>query len=241
MSSPATEMSERKRKAADDDDELSDVGCSAGDTHEAKKRRSDPNTDDDTDDELPPHIPAPVWGHVLDYMSYGEVRSALQVGKIIAVEAVKYVQTINIMNGWEMDVPAARRFANVTEVNILSLLHFHPQDEEFDYYDLQLCGTTAERTVPFIVGFQKLTRIRAGGLDPKDNKFMTYEYARRYLPVVIDAANIGESMSILQTLVAYFIGALSTRLLPTAVENTDGYHVSIETHLTLSFGPCQER
>ena len=210
----------RERKAADDDDELSDVDAgSAGDSHEAKKRRSDTNAedDDDTEDELPPHIPAPVWGHVLDYMPYGEVRSALLVGKIIAVEAVKYVQTLNIMNGWEMDVPSARRFANVTEVNILSLLHFHPQDEEFDYY-LRLCETTAERMVPFIVGFQKLKRIHAGGLDPEDNEFMTYDDAKYYLPDD-DAANSGE---ILQTFVAPFIGALSTRLLPTALESLVG-------------------
>lgn len=43
------------------------------------------------------HLPAEVWGHVLDYMSYDEVRSALLVGKVIANEAVDYVQRLNIM------------------------------------------------------------------------------------------------------------------------------------------------
>ena len=120
-------MGQGKRKAADDDDEWSAAATGSA-YHEAKRRKPHTNTDDNTsadtcavDDALPPssssqspkpmpHIPAPVWGHVLDYMPYGEVRSALLLGKIIATEAAKHVQTLNIMNSWEMDVPAARRF-----------------------------------------------------------------------------------------------------------------------------------
>jgi hypothetical protein len=67
------------------------------------------------------HLPAPVWGHVLDFMPYADVRSALLVGKYIAVEAAKHVQTLNIMKEGEMYIPAARRFANAEEVNILCL------------------------------------------------------------------------------------------------------------------------
>ena len=199
--------SDRKRKADD----------FAGDEAHAKRpAHANPEP-------TAPHIPAPVWAHVLDYMPYGEVRSALMVGKIIAVEAVKHVQTLNIMNGWEMDVPSARRFPNVSEVNILSLVRFRTDDEEDDEHDFYLCETTAERIVPFIVGFQKLKRIRAGGIDV-DNEFTSYDDARRYLPL-LDAANSGE---ILRALVAQFIGALSTRLLPTTVESLIGITSALE-------------
>ena len=229
-------MSQGKRKVAEDDDELSDAATgSAGDTHEAKKRRSHTNSEANADtcavDEhaLPPssssqrpkpmpHIPAPVWGHVLDYMPYGEVRSALLLGKIIATEAAKHVQTLNIMNSWEMDVPAARRFANVTEVNILSLVRFRLGDEELWKDDFYLCGTTAERTVPFIVGFPKLQRIRAGGIEA-DSNFHTYANARHEFAGLIEADNSGE---ILQILISSFTGAFSTRLLPTTVESLLG-------------------
>ena len=237
MSSLATEMSERKRKADDDDEWSAADAGSAGDTHEAKKRKPHTNSEANADtcavdDALPPssssqspkpmpHIPAPVWGHVLDYMPYGEVRSALLVGKIIAVEAVKYVQTINIMNSWEMDVPAARRFANVTEVNVLSLVRFRIGDEELWKDDFYLCETTAERIVPFIVGFQRLKRIRAGGIDGDENfqNFHTYANARHMFADLIEADNSGE---ILRILISSFIGAFSTRLLPTTVESLLG-------------------
>ena len=38
-----------------------------------------------------PQLPAPVWGHVLDYMPYQEVRSALLICKMMANEAVKHM------------------------------------------------------------------------------------------------------------------------------------------------------
>ena len=216
--------SDRKRKAED----------VAGDEAHAKRpahaNLKPPPTHTTVTEPMAPHIPAPVWGHVLDYMPYGEVRSALLVGKVIAVEAVKHVQTINIMNGWEMDVPAARRFANVTEVNVLSLFRFHSQDEEDNYY-LKLCETTAERMVPFIVGFQKLQRVRSGGVGV-DNNFQTYDDARRYADL-IEADN---SDKILHALISSFIGSFSTRMLPTTVESLFGI-TSILKHILIR--PCR--
>ena len=229
ISSPATEMGRgTKRKAEHDADDSVGVGQDA--SNEGKKRRSSAatNADKDATSTKPmrqtPHIPAPVWGHVLDYMPYGEVRQMLLVGKTICTEAVKYVQTINIMNSWEMDAPAARRFANVTDVNILSLLRFHTEDEEVWQNDFYLCGTTAERTVPFIVGFEKLRRIRAGGLDA-DKGFLTYDTARWKFADLVEADDSGE---ILRALVTHFLGALSTRLLPTTVESLLGITAALK-------------
>ena len=103
-----------------------------------------------------PHIPPPVWGRVLDFMPYEEVRSALLVGKIIANEAVKYVRTLNFMKGCQLDVPSARRFASVEEVNCLSLISGW-------WRSTVLCRETTTRLVPLLTTFAKLKQIFVGG------------------------------------------------------------------------------
>lgn len=247
MSSPATEMSQRRKRkaaaAADGGRELAGVG-GAGDAASARaaknrRPRTDDTTNEDTDagdgdalapsssslvgpKPMPAHIPAPVWGRVLDYLPYGEVRSALLVGKIIAMEAVKHVQTISITNGWEMDVPAARRFANVTEVNILSLLRLTADGVEWRLDEFHLCGATAERIVPFIVGFQKLERVRAGGLD-HDSNFVTYSSEiGRYLKGCGGLEYHESHLETTFSLITHLMGAFSTRSLPTTLETMNG-------------------
>ena len=115
-------------------------------------------------DEGIPHLPAPVWGHVLDFMPYEEVRSTLLVGKHIAVEAVKYVQTLNIMKSSQMYIPAVQRFANAEEVNILCLLvGTGDMNEEAgeELYTISL--DTANRTVPFLASITKINGGIVGG------------------------------------------------------------------------------
>ena len=60
----------------------------------SRKRKADELSSDDSGDL--PHLPAPVWGHVLDFMPYTEVRSVLLVGKHIAVE-VTGNRTVNLV------------------------------------------------------------------------------------------------------------------------------------------------
>ena len=111
------------------------------------------------------HLPAPIWGHVLDYLPYEEVRSALLVGKLFANEVVKYVQTLNIFNGSELYVPAARRFPNVTEANILCILKNMRAGEATDaMYDLNV--KSMWKVVPFLSSLSKVERIFMGGWHP---------------------------------------------------------------------------
>ena len=111
------------------------------------------------------HLPAPIWGHMLDYLPYEEVRSALLVGKLFANEVVKYVQTLNIFNGSELYVPAARRFPNVTEANILCLLTSMRDGESSDaMYDLNV--KSMWKVVPFLSSLSKVERIFMGGWHP---------------------------------------------------------------------------
>jgi hypothetical protein len=104
-----------------------------------------------------------VWGGILDFLPYGEVRSALVVGKHIAVEAVKYVETISVLKPQEMNVPATQRFPNIEEVRILCLLHGTGEfDDDNEIYTLSL--ETTYSTAPFLAAFPKLKRAVLGGL-----------------------------------------------------------------------------
>jgi len=115
-----------------------------------------------------PHLPAPAWGRVLDFMPYGEVRSALLVGKCIAVEAVQYVQAVNMMRGCELDVPAARRFANVEEVNILCFVSGFDFPRSHNFFFTDGYKDTFSRLVPLLAAFSKLKRIDfAGYFNPR--------------------------------------------------------------------------
>jgi len=173
----------------------------------SRKRKADELSDEETD-ETPPHLPAPVWGRVLDFVPYAEVRSALLVAKLIAVEAVQYVQALNIMRGCEMYIPAARRFANVEEVNILCLLERTGEEDEDgdDMFSVSL--DVSNRTVPFLGCFAKLARAFIGGLN-SDGYSVTHDYHsvehddhvfRRLLSAYIGAIKTG-SLSEKMTLV----------------------------------------
>jgi len=112
-----------------------------------------------------PHLPAPVWGHVLDFMPYAEVRSALLVGKCIAVEAARYVQTLNVMRGCELYIPAARRFANVQEVKVLCFMELTGEVSVVWGEEFSLSQDVSNRIMPFLGTFTKLARAFIGGLD----------------------------------------------------------------------------
>merc|ERR1719183_2901221 len=104
MSSPTRTTSTNKRKV----DALGDSGDSGRPA--AIARLKDATSVSDPSFPTTPHIPPPVWGRVLDFMPYEEVRSASLVGNIIANEAVKYVRTLNFTKSCQLDGPSVRRF-----------------------------------------------------------------------------------------------------------------------------------
>ena len=148
-----TTHTERKDAAS-----LDDASAGGNDDHQ-QERATDANSTatpkpkDDADG--PPHIPAPVWGHVLDYMPCQEVGSALFIGKIIANDAVKHLHTLSFTKSNQLDGPSCRRFSNVEDVNILCFVENGDRNA--------LCATTSRRMVPVLINFPKLKRIFAGG------------------------------------------------------------------------------
>lgn len=127
----------------------------------SKKRKADEISEDVVIDV--PHLSAPVWGGILDFMPYSEVRSALLVGKHIAVEAVKYVKTVNAMKSSELKILAARRFSNVEELKILCLLEGTGEFSERGDERFTLSLEAAHSIPSFLSAFPRLKRAFVGG------------------------------------------------------------------------------
>ena len=151
------------------------------------------------------HLPAPIWGHALDYLPYEEVRSALLLCKMVANEAVKYVLALNFTKSCQLDGPSARnRFPNVEVVNVSCLLL--PPDANAETgpgipgATRELCEETVDRVVAVLTVFPKLRAIK-----------FTNSYWFR-------PSNAG----VAKALVKNILGALKARMLPNSIESIDG-------------------
>ena len=206
MSSPSSNTSTNKRKA-------DALGCSrptdgdGGGRPAVIARLKDATSVSDPSSPTTPHIPPPIWGRVLDFMPYEEVRSALLVGQIIANEAVKYVRTLNFMKSCQLDGPSTRRFQNAEEVNCLCL--FSGQ-----WGSAILCSDTTIRLVPLLMTFSKVKRIYVGGLItqpmvPNDQ----WHLVRCFYHSSICSSPI-DHRDLAKTLWQNLLGAFKARLLP---------------------------
>ena len=178
-----------------------------------------------------PHLPAPVWGRVLDFMPYGEVRSALLVGKHVAAEAVKYVQTLNIMKSSQMYIPAVRRFANAGEVNILCLLDGTGEriGEEGPEQFFTISLDVANRSVPFLAGVPKIKRGFVGGL------ITTAGMSYRQVYEADACSGPRDHGDIFRSLMTAYSGAVKTGALPNGLV-LEGIHDCL-----YDLRPCRER
>ena len=158
------------------------------------------------------HLPAPVWGHVFDYMPYEEVRSALLICKMFANEAAKYIRALNIMKPCQLIGPPARRFSNIEEVNCLCLVR--GSEAEMMERNLTLCVDTSTRLVPFLTIFPKLKRVFAGGIH--QNRWGTGRTNAS------DCQNPPNHTEVFGALACSFLGAFKTQLLPSTMVSVGG-------------------
>ena len=161
-----------------------------------------PRSEVETPPPLPLHLPAPVWGRVLDYMPYQEVRSALLICKAIANEAVRYVLTLNKVRDCELDIPAARRFQNIEHVNVCCLLKVNEASQNWRERMI-ISSITARATVPFLQSFPWLSSIFVGGVTSQGEKAL-------YSPYQCSGE---KHVLIFRSLLSSFIGAYKTRAL----------------------------
>ena len=126
-------------------------------------------------------IPAPVWGHVMDYLPYTDVLQCLLVNRMLSFEAPAFVDELNIFKSCELQILPLfrnhRRFENASEVNIFCLLDEVPRlESENPTQKLNL--DALNRLVPFLECFPKLKYCYCGGWDcnaSKEVNFNMYE------------------------------------------------------------------
>ena len=96
-------------------------------------------------------------------MWYTDVRQCMLAGKMMAVEAARHVETLNITKASELVVPAARRFGNASGVNVLCLVSEMDEEDE-DNSDDQISMDAVRRVVPFLTSIPNLEHVYLGGL-----------------------------------------------------------------------------
>ena len=236
---------------------MADTGTTSADTTPStlakipRKRKADELSDDSGDPaaataaedvSAPAHLPAPVWGHVLDFMAYADVRSALLVGKHLAVEAAKHVQTITITKAGELCIPAARRFANAEVVNILCLLQGTGEmDEVIETEQYTISEAASNRIPSFISSFPKLKRSFLGGVLLQEGRATNVRYGNVYYR----CAGPDNHREVFRNLVRSLFGAFKTGALRRGVEFHklawslhDVWSCAEDTH-DLDTNPCQ--
>lgn len=123
---------------------------------ERESTKSSRNADEST---VPiPDLPAPMWGRVLEFLPYGDVRKAMLLSRTIAFDAPPHVSYLTIYEAAEMNVRAIRRFCNVKGTRINCVIR-----------DGALNPNAVGRVVPFISAFPKLMYCSIGRLDARKN------------------------------------------------------------------------
>ena len=181
-------------------------------------------------------LPLPIWGQALEYLPYKGVRSTFRVCKFMAQDVPNHVRVISIMDGAEMDVPAARAFVNVAEVNILCAVSVKSDERARMTTYIKLHPDVLWKVVPFLSTFTKLKRVYLGALQyaPDLNRDGTVTRRRIYYFGCPDR-NSGRvkcdepenHASTYCHFVDSFVGAIKSRLLP---QNMEAVHGLIENH-----------
>lgn len=200
------------------------------DCNEASKRSKSaaaPAEPDGEDDEKDLHLPAPVWGSILNYLPYKDVRTSLLVCKTIANDAVNYVQTLNIFRGSELCIRASqKRFApNATSVNIYCFLDTSSSTRD------TLAQECMWQIVPFLSSFPKLKNVYLGGYDQQRGFSIDYYcYSAAF-------GGVDEEEALLYlNFVDSLLGAFQAGALPSNLKSLEGVMVSYRM-----LRPCKRR
>ena len=124
-------------------------------------------------------LPSTLWARSFDFLPYSDVRSGRLVCKLLAKEAPRHVETLNIFEGAEMDVPNARLYPNVRNLNVLCMMTDDSHNVE-----------AFQNIVSFLQAFHRLEKVflgnqRSWGKDvcykPAGMPVQDYKTAIRYL------------------------------------------------------------
>ena len=130
---------------------------------------------DITDDSFEvPSLPAPLWGQILDFLTYREVRSALLVCKMVGVLAVNHVSQLTLLRSCELEARCARRFRNVRAVKIYCLINNIQPARLYDDCTCTLDVEATSRVVTFLAIFPKLAFVRLCGYHVPTRRLYPY-------------------------------------------------------------------
>ena len=121
-----------------------------------------------------PSLPAPVWGQILDFLTYKEVRSALLVCKMVSVFAVNHVSQLTLLRSCELEARCARRFKNVRTVKIYCLVNNIQPAQQYDDCTCALDVEATSRVVTFLAIFPKLAFVRFCGYHAPTKRLYPY-------------------------------------------------------------------
>mmetsp|Transcript_24078 Transcript_24078/g.69211 ORF Transcript_24078/g.69211 Transcript_24078/m.69211 type:complete len:400 (-) Transcript_24078:113-1312(-) len=161
--------------------------------------------------------PVTAWGSALGFLPYRDLRSSLRVSRIFRKEVIGEIEVLNIFSPSEMDVPTARRFENVIEVNILCLCRPTSDGEDTDLTDgiegaSQVCPIAVSNIVPFLQSFPRLRRVKIGYYI-KGQRHGSVEPFKVFTCFGTDPETNGNSENLFQELIRSLCGALETRSL----------------------------
>ena len=165
---------------------------------------------------ITPALPAASIGQVLGFLPYRDVHTVLLAGKSIARDSTPYVTTLSICSERELDIPSARRFPNVTNVNIMCLFRLVDTTVPSDGTVLvrkapRISPNVPSRICPFLQQFPRLKAIFVGMAreSPETFRFnLTYTRLNYFIP------RVECSYDLYKNLLWSFCGAFRTRSLP---------------------------
>lgn len=150
---------------------------------ERESKKSSRHADEST---VPiPDLPAPMWGRVLEFLPYGDVRKALLICRAVYFEATATVRYLFIHHANEIDVRAARRFVNVEAIVIGCIL-------KNGFLNANAVG----RVVPFMTSFPNLKQCKVGTFDitSSSRKRSQYTYRLKRCKDPVDHSALYRSM-----------------------------------------------
>ena len=168
--------------------------------------------------------PVTAWGLTLGYLPYRDVRTSLRVSRSFRREVPNEIEALNIFSPAEMDVPTARKFENVVEVNIFCLCRPLTNDDRIDPTDgfpgvLKICPEAVSEIVPFLQSFPKLQRVKIGYFRINDIMIAGIPSSRRcfsgFEPTHYSNTNANIDNALFNELLRSLCGAFEARSLPT--------------------------
>ena len=157
-------------------------------------------------------LPSTLWARSFDFLPYSDVRSGRLVCKLLAKEAPRHVETLNIFEGAEMDVPNARLYPNVRNLNVLCMMIDDSHNVE-----------AFQNIVSFLQAFHRLEKVFLGNKTPYG----------KIVCLKPTGMPVQDYKTVISNLLESLCNAFQTRALPRDIDLKCILHNSLNDHFGL--------